>query len=207
MLMTWGQIKDTMYNLMSLDPTEYEEYADKIIESVNYALMEAAKMFPKKKIYDIDKAASSSTEPFEEFDMFDLTKDGNGNRTFLGFTDDISVMKLDSVLGWTEAEHVQILLDRYLYIRNDQVGKYKVAYKEMLTQVTDATADSFAFELEPEVNNIVTLLAASRAIEEDNPVSSAQLYNKYILARDETLREKTLRNDIDVIASVYDGIL
>jgi hypothetical protein len=210
MKITWQNIKESVNRLMFLDATEVDEfanskeYAANVLEAANYALLELAKIFPLKGVYTFTQSESDE-EGFNEYDILELSKE-DGLQCFEGFDEECPLLISDEVYGWLKVQEVQILLDRYLYIKKNQAGTFKAIYKKRLNRITSTTENDFEMELESTVLNIMPLLMAYRVFKDDEPDKAVQYYNEYMQARGEIAQKKTLAENFSVQEGDYDGL-
>lgn len=194
MQITWKDIKQSVNRLMFLDASEIDEaynsieHKNAVIEAANFALIELSKIFPVLYYYDGISQSESDEDGYNRYNMLELVDD------FAGFSDDAPVLISDDELGWVDCPDYQILLDRYLYIKKNIAGEFKVIYKKQLTKITESTGNEFLMELSTEVLNIMPLLIAYRVYKDDDPYKAAQYFNEYMNARAETAEIKTIKH-------------
>lgn len=187
MKITWKDIKDTVYNMMFLDVSEYAEYSLQIITSVNYALIELSKNFAQKKVLIISQPLTDEVG-YNEYDLKELTKDGDSYR-FLGFNGEAPILK-NTDCGKTAVMDFNIINDRYLYLNKQDTGEFVITYKVYPTQITETTSDDFEIDLAPEVANLIPLIMAWRIFIDDDITRATMYFNEYDSAKNELLARR-----------------
>ncbi len=185
MQITLGDVKRATYSRMFLEDNEYDEYDESILLGINHGLLDLANLFPIKAQYEITQTASTD-EGENEYDIRTLTQENGVNR-FIRFAD--PALLVVSGGDTSVAFDYKIIADRYLHIKKNYGGTFKVQYYRFPMEVTDSTNDNYVFDIDSEAANLLPLYATWWAMQDDDIQTATIAYNEYQEAK-QTLRDK-----------------
>lgn len=194
-MITWGELKQDVYNMMMLEASEYTEYSNLIVSAANYTFMDLAKNFGKLANYEIVQAESDD-EGYNEYDLITLTDDSG--RTFLTFAD-VPVYK-ETDAGIKIVTDYKIVNDRYLYLKKTDDGTFKVNFKMYPPKIATTSLDTLVIDLEAEIINIAKLGIMWQLMIEDNIEIAVLKSNEYHRAKEEIAQRKSLFSGITINA-------
>ena len=185
MQITLGDVKRATYSRMFLEDNEYDEYDESILLGINHGLLDLANLFPIKAQYEINQTASTD-EGENEYDIRTLTQENGVNR-FIRFAN--PALLVVSGGDTSVAFDYKIIADRYLHIKKNYGGTFKVQYYRFPMEVTDSTNDNYVFDIDSEAANLLPLYATWWAMQDDDIQTATIAYNEYQEAK-QTLRDK-----------------
>ena len=185
MQITLGDVKRATYSRMFLEDNEYDEYDESILLGINHGLLDLANLFPIKAQYEINQTASTD-EGENEYDIRTLTQENGVNR-FIRFADPALLVVSEG--DTSVAFDYKIIADRYLHIKKNYGGTFKVQYYRFPMEVTDSTNDNYVFDIDSEAANLLPLYATWWAMQDDDIQTATIAYNEYQEAK-QTLRDK-----------------
>lgn len=185
MQITLGDVKRATYSRMFLEDNEYDEYDESILLGINHGLLDLANLFPIKAQYEINQTASTD-EGENEYDIRTLTQEGGVNK-FIRFAN--PALLVVSGGDTSVAFDYKIIADRYLHIKKNYGGTFKVQYYRFPMEVTDSTNDNYVFDIDSEAANLLPLYATWWAMQDDDIQTATIAYNEYQEAK-QTLRDK-----------------
>ena len=185
MQITLGDVKRATYSRMFLEDNEYDEYDESILLGINHGLLDLANLFPIKAQYEITQTASTD-EGENEYDIRTLTQEGGVNK-FIRFAN--PALLVVSGGDTSVAFDYKIIADRYLHIKKNYGGTFKVQYYRFPMEVTDSTNDNYVFDIDSEAANLLPLYATWWAMQDDDIQTATIAYNEYQEAK-QTLRDK-----------------
>jgi hypothetical protein len=195
-LYTLKDIKQSTYDRMFLEPSEYSEYDAFFVTAINDAFMELCKRFSVAKQYEIDKSPSTDN-PWDTYDMIDLTMDEiTGERIFMSFAEN-SIYKLteDGIIPFN---NYFTSLDQYLCLPAEESGSFLVLYNAYPHKITDITPDNYEIEFEPEICQYLPMLCAWRLFLDDDISRATMYYNEYVQSVAENVKPPQMGTGIRI---------
>jgi len=191
---TLKDIKQSTYDRMFLEPSEYTEYDGFFLTAINDACMELCKRFSIAREFTLNKSASTD-EGYEKYDLIDLTKD-NGERTFMSFAES-PVYQITSE-GIVPYNFHFTSLDQYLYLPCEESGTFIVHYNAYPKKITDITPETYEMEFEPEICQYLPMLCAWRIFLDDDISRATMYYNEYVQSVTENVKPLQLTAGIRI---------
>ncbi len=171
-----------------MEPSEYEEYEDAVLEAANYALLQLAKEFPLTESLKIVKTEGCT----ESYDIAELAKEEGHD--FMGFDEDFPVLKTGDE-GIPLPGKYTLLRDRYLILESDEVGEFTLLYSVYPEKLTSSTSEEHEIEFAAEIASLMPLLMAWRIFKDDDETKAALYFNEYNQAKAETRHPEPYRRD------------
>lgn len=179
--MNYGEIVENMRDLGFSDDAEMEDFETVVPNSINRAITEInLSAFPIIGLYEFEQ--SGKDEGLLYYDISELTKDEDGNYTFLNFAD-IPVLYGDT--SYKRFSDYDVEIDKILIIDGSIEGKFKVFYRKAHTPYTANTEADTPLELPLKAHALVPLLACFYLWLDDDQTKAVYYYNRYEQARDE----------------------
>ena len=185
MQITLGDVKRATYSRMFLEDNEYDEYDESILLGINHGLLDLANLFPIKAQYEITQTASTD-EGENEYDIRTLTQEGGINK-FIRFAN--PALLVVSGGDTSVAFDFKIIADRYLHIKKNYGGTFKVQYYRFPAEISNDTDENYEFDIDAEAANLLPLYATWWAMQDDDIQTATMAYNEYQEAK-QTLRDK-----------------
>lgn len=173
--MNYGELKDQIRDMGFSDDAEIEEFGDLIPNSINRAIEEInLNVAPIVGIYEIEQDGTGDGLFF--YDIESLTKDDDGNVTFLDFAD-IPVMVGTEV--YQKFNDFEIENEKVIVMDGELEGTFRVFYKKKHVPITVDTPDTTKIELPLKAQHMLPYLAAYYIWLEDEQTKAVYYYNRY----------------------------
>lgn len=180
---TLKDIRQSTYDRMFLEASEYPEYDVFFASAFNDASMELCKRFSISREYWVNKYPLDQ-DGFEAYDLIDLTLDDNTEeRTFMSFSEG-GVYKLTEN-GLVPYNNYFTTVDQYLYLPKRESGDFLVVYNAYPVKITNSTPETFEIEFEPEICQYLPMLCAWRLFLDDDISRATMYYNEYVQSSSE----------------------
>ena len=178
---TLKDIRQSTYDRMFLEESEYPEYDVFFPSAFNDACMELCKKFSISREFWINKNATDE-DGFEAYDMIDLTLD-NDERTFMSFPESCVYKQTEE--GIIPYHNYFTTVDQYLYLPKRDSGNFLVIYNAYPLKVTESTPMTYEMEFEPEICQYLPMLCAWRLFLDDDISRATMYYNEYVQSSNE----------------------
>ena len=186
---TLRDIRQSTYDRMFLEPSEYAEYDAFFNTAINDACMELCKRFSIAREYELVKSASTD-EGYERYDLIELTRDDDDERTFMSFAES-PVYKITEE-GIIPYNYHYTSLDQYLYLPCEESGTFIVHYNAYPKKIDDNTSQDYEMEFEPEICQYLPMLCAWRIFLDDDISRATMYYNEYVQSITENVKPPQL---------------
>ena len=186
--MNYGELKDQIRDMGFSDDAEIEEFGELISNSINRAIEEInLNVAPIIGIYEIEQDGTDTGLVY--YDIESLTKDDDGNITFLDFADTPVMVGTDVYQRFNDFE---IENEKIIVMDGELEGTFRVFYKKKHTPVTVDTLDTTKIELPLKAQHMLPYLAAYYIWLEDEQTKAVYYYNRYegLLQEYQTEKEK-----------------